>query len=51
VLDPGTGDVRATYERDASVYTHVTLADLDDDGRDEVYVPYGDGRVVALEFG
>ena len=51
VVDPGTGDVRATYERDASVYTHVTLADLDDDGRDEVYVPYGDGRVVALQFG
>ena len=51
VLDPGSGDVRATYERDASVYTHVTLADLDDDGRAEVYVPYGDGRVVALAFG
>ena len=51
VLDPGTGNVRATYERDASVYTHVTLADLDDDGRAEVYVPYGDGRVVALQFG
>ena len=51
VLDPGTGGVRATYERDASVYTHATLADLNDDGRAEVYVPYGDGRVVALEFG
>lgn len=51
VVDPGSGTVRATYERDASVYTHVTLADLDADGKAEVYVPYGDGRVVALEFG
>jgi outer membrane protein assembly factor BamB len=51
VLDPGTGSVLATYERDASVYTHATLADLDADGRAEVYVPYGDGRVVALVFG
>jgi outer membrane protein assembly factor BamB len=51
VVDPGTGAIRATYERDASVYTHATLADLDADGKSEVYVPYGDGRVVALSFG
>jgi outer membrane protein assembly factor BamB len=51
VLHPGSGAILATYERDASVYTHVTLADLDADEKSEVYVPYGDGRVVALDFG
>ncbi|MEF8840155.1 MAG: PQQ-binding-like beta-propeller repeat protein [Haloarculaceae archaeon] len=51
VLDPGTGEILATYERDASLYTHATLADLDADRKAELYVPYGDGRVVALEFG
>lgn len=51
VVDPASGAVLATYERDSTLYTHVTLADLDDDGRAEVYVPYGDGRVVALTFG
>ncbi|MFB6119145.1 PQQ-binding-like beta-propeller repeat protein [Halosegnis sp.] len=42
------GSVLATYHRDAAVYTHATLADTDGDGRQEVYVLYGDGTVVAL---
>jgi outer membrane protein assembly factor BamB len=51
VLDPTDGSVLATYEREGTLYTHVTLADLDTDGSAEVYVPYGDGRVVALVYG
>jgi outer membrane protein assembly factor BamB len=51
VVDPVDGSILATYERESTLYTHVTLADLDDNGRAEVYVPYGDGRVVALWFG
>jgi len=47
VLDPASGAVRAASRRDASVYTHPTLADTDGDGRDEVYVLFGDGRVGA----
>lgn len=47
VLDPGSGGVRVASRRDASVYTHPTLADTDDDGRDEVYLQFGDGRVGA----
>lgn len=40
----------AAYERDANVYTHVTLADTDADGAQEIYAVYGDGRVAALEY-
>jgi len=50
VVEPGSGDVLATYERDVSIYTHSTVADGDGDGEDEAYVIYGDGRVVALEY-
>jgi len=48
VLDPADGRVLASYARDASVYTHATLADTDGDGAKEVYVMYGDGTAVAL---
>lgn len=48
VVDPADGTVRASYSRDAAVYTHATLADTDGDGTQEVYVVYGDGRAVAL---
>lgn len=50
VLDPETGAVRASYERDVSVWVHPTLFDLDGDGADEILVMYGDGRVVALSY-
>jgi hypothetical protein len=63
VVDPATGAVRGSYGRDASLFTHATLADTDSversstgsaaqprngDGRKEVYVVYGDGVAVAL---
>jgi outer membrane protein assembly factor BamB len=48
VVDPADGTVLATYRRDAAVYTHATLADTDGDGRQELYVLYGDGTAVAL---
>lgn len=48
VVDPADGSIRATYERDAAVYTHATLADTDGDGQEEAYVAYGDGTVAAL---
>jgi hypothetical protein len=46
------GEVRARFARedDVSLYTAATTADIDGDGRDEVLVPYGDGRVHALSF-
>lgn len=48
VVDPADGSVIGTYDREVSIFTHATLADTDDDGAAEVYVMYGDGRVVAL---
>lgn len=48
VIDPATGTILASYHRDASVYTHATLADTDGDGVQEVLVMYGDGTAVAL---
>lgn len=63
VVDPATGQVRASAHRDAALFTHATLADTDSversstgsaaqprngDGRKEVYVVYGDGVAVAL---
>lgn len=48
VLDSADGTVRATYERNAAIYTHATLADTDGDGSKEVYVMYGDGTAAAL---
>jgi outer membrane protein assembly factor BamB len=51
VLDPSTGAERAAYERDVPVWTGVTPANLTAAPGDEVLVRYGDGRVVALEYG
>jgi outer membrane protein assembly factor BamB len=52
-VDPVSGEVLATHERDgeARIYTHPELADTDDDGREEAFVMYADGRVFAFEFG
>lgn len=50
VLDASTGSELATYERAVPILTFATTADVDDDGRDEVLVRYGDGRVVALDY-
>ncbi|MFC7251814.1 PQQ-binding-like beta-propeller repeat protein [Halomicroarcula sp. GCM10025324] len=51
LVDPTTGEVTATYEREVPIYTHPRMADIDDDGDAEALVMYGDGRVVALDFG
>lgn len=50
VVDPGSGAELARYERDVPVWTFATLVDIDDDGRLEILVRYGDGRVVALDL-
>lgn len=51
LVEPTTGEVTATYEREVPIYTHPTMADIDDDDNVEALVMYGDGRVVALDFG
>jgi outer membrane protein assembly factor BamB len=51
VIDPRTGDVLGSYERDVPIWDHPQLADTDGDGADEIYVMYGDGRVAALSAG
>lgn len=51
LVDPTTGEVTTTYEREVPIYTHPTMADIDDDDDVEALVMYGDGRVVALDFG
>ncbi len=50
VLDGETGSVRASYSRDVPIYTAATVADVTGDGVDELFIRYGDGRVVALEY-
>lgn len=50
VLDSSSGNERAAYERNVPIRTFATPADIDTDGRDEILVRYGDGRVVALEY-
>ena len=50
VINPGSGEILALYERDVPIWMRPTLADLDNDGTLEVLVTYGDGRVVALSF-
>ena len=50
VVDPVSGAVLATSERDVPIYTHPAVADLDETAGAEVIVTYGDGRVVALAF-
>lgn len=51
VVDPETGAVLGSYSRDGTIYTQPELADIDGDGDLEAFVMYGNGRVVALDFG
>lgn len=51
VVDPGSGAILGTYEREGTIYTHPRLADIDGDGDSEAFVMYGRGRVVAFDFG
>ena len=50
VVEPTTGEIVATYERDVPIYTYPAVADLDGEPGAEMIVTYGDGRVVALSF-
>lgn len=50
VLEPESGTELAAYERNVPIWTFPTPADIDDDGRAEILVRYGDGRVVALDY-
>ena len=50
VVDPRSGEIVSTYEREDAIYTHPTLADIDGDGDVEAFVMYGRGRVVAFDF-
>ena len=48
LVDPQSGEIVDSYERDVSIWVHPTLADIDGDGVAEIFVTYGDGRVVAF---
>jgi outer membrane protein assembly factor BamB len=50
VLDAESGAELASYERNVPIWTFATPADIDNDGRMEILVRYGDGRVVALDY-
>lgn len=52
VVDPNSGEILATYEREGevSIYVHPTVADTNGDGAAEIYGMYGDGRVVSLSY-
>jgi outer membrane protein assembly factor BamB len=50
IVDPVSGEVRASYEREVGMFVHPTLADTDGDGKPEIYVIYADGRVIALSY-
>ncbi len=50
VLNANTGEVLASYERKVRVWVHPTVCDIDGDGKDEIFVMYGDGRVVELSY-
>ncbi|MFC5973618.1 PQQ-binding-like beta-propeller repeat protein [Halomarina salina] len=49
-VDPADGSELAAYQREVPIWTHLTPADVDGDGRTEVFVRYGDGRVVSLTY-
>ncbi len=49
LVDPRTGAISSTYEREDVIFTTSTLADVDGDGDVEVFVLYGRGRVVAFD--
>lgn len=50
VLNSSTGTELAAYKRTVPIWTVPTPADIDDDGREELLIRYGDGRVVAVEY-
>ena len=50
VVNPNSGSIVDSYERDVPIWMRPTLADLDSDAGLEIMVTYGDGRVVALSF-
>jgi hypothetical protein len=50
VIDAETGREEFRAPLVTYGYGRPTPADLDDDGDDEVFVRYGDGRVVALDY-
>ena len=49
LVDPRSGEVVSTYEREDAIYTRPALADVDGDRDAEVFVMYGRGRVVAFD--
>ncbi|WP_435077235.1 PQQ-binding-like beta-propeller repeat protein [Halococcus sp. AFM35] len=50
VVDPETGEIVDSYKRDVPINTFPRVADFDNDGREEIFVIYGDARVVALSY-
>lgn len=50
VLDAESGDLLARRRVDAELYTSPVPIDVSGDGRDEVIILYGDGRVAALSY-
>lgn len=50
VVNPDSGSISDSYEREAAIYTHPRLADIDGDGDREAFVMYAHGRVVAFDF-
>ena len=50
VVNPDSGEIIDSYERDVPIWMRPTLADLNDDGAPEILIMYGDGRVAALSF-
>lgn len=48
VLDPASGEQRASYSRDVRVWTKPTVVDVDGAAA-EMFIRYGDGRVVRLD--
>ena len=50
VVDPKTGEIVDSYKREVPINTFPRIADFDGDGREEIFVIYDDGRVVALSY-
>jgi outer membrane protein assembly factor BamB len=51
IVDPRSGEILDSYNRDVPIWVHPTLADVNEDSAAEVFVIYGDGRVVAFSSG
>lgn len=50
IVDPKTGEIEASYEREVSINTFPRIVDFNGDGINEILVIYDDGRVVALSY-